>query len=332
MADLAEDVPSIEIYSIDEAFCDFTGIADPKALATHLRHKVWRNQRIPMGVSVAPTKTLSKLGQYATKKISRLQGVCVLAEPSQWQWLAARTPVSEVWGVGRRLTIKLEAMGVDTALDLANLNFSAARDVAGVTLERTVRELQGVACIDIELMPTNKQQIISSRSFGSKVTTLPPLLQAVSAHAERAAEKLRHQQSYAGRLSVSIQTGHFIKSPLLESHSVSIAGGTDDPRRLSFEAVDIARRLFRPGVAYAKAGVILLDIRPINCWQGDLLEPNSLQDNAELLMAIDKIKQRFGSRSIKLARQGSEALWAMKREMLSPNYLGDLSQAVTIKC
>jgi len=201
-----------------------------------------------------------------------------------------------------------------------------------VVLERTVRELQGVSCIDMEVVPADKQQIISSRSFGKKIETLEPLLQAVSAYATRASEKLRGQNSYAGRLSVWIESSHFGGLYTGDSQSVTLIGGTSDPRRLSSEAVEIVRRLFVHGVKYAKAGVALMDVRPVSCWQGSLFEPMECMSGKNVSPVMDEINQRFGRQSVKLARHTLSKGWEMKRERLSPNYLGDLSQAVRVSC
>jgi len=323
MATLAELVPNgIEVYSIDECFVDFSAVprGELKAFAAMLRDSIWQQQGIKMGVSMAPTKTLAKLGQCATKLFPQIAGVCVLEQPAQWQWLAARVDVSEVWGVGRKLTKKLKARGISTVADLSTLSGADARALQGITLVRTVRELQGEPCIDIDSQPEPKQSIISSRSFGQKQTSLEPLQEAVSHYAVRAGIKLRAQSSLCFRLSASIQTSVHDARPCADELSVSLPGGTADSRELSRAAVALVAKLYRPGYRYAKAGVILQDIRPEQFSQGDLLAPRS-ENAVRLMKVVDGVNQRFGSGAIKLARQGGANRFAMKRAMKSPSYL-----------
>jgi len=323
MATLAELVPNgIEVYSIDECFVDFSAVprAELKAYAAMLRDTIWQQQGIKMGVSIAPTKTLAKLGQCAAKQYPQLEGVCVLEQAHQWQWLGARVDVSEVWGIGRKLTRKLKARALSTAGDLAVMAQADARALQGITLVRTIRELQGEPCIDIDSQPQPKQTIISSRSFGQKQTSLQPLQEAVSHYAVRAGVKLRAQSSLCFHLSACLQTSTHDTKPYAGELSVSLPGGTADSRVLSRAAVTLVAKLYRPGYKYAKAGVALHDIRPEQLAQQDLLAPRS-ENSASLMKVMDGVNQRFGSGAIKLARQGGEGGFAMKRAMKSPSYL-----------
>ncbi len=323
MATLAELVPNgIEVYSIDECFVDFSAVprSELKAFAAMLRDTIWQQQGIKMGVSIAPTKTLAKLGQCAAKQFPQIEGVCVLEHPAQWHWLAVRVNAAEVWGIGRRLTKKLAARGLYTAADLSAMAKTDARALQGITLVRTIRELQGEPCIDIDCQPQPKQTIISSRSFGQKQTSLKPLQEAVSHYAVRAGVKLRAQSSLCFRLSAWIQTSAHGAKPYADELSVSLPGGTADSRELSRVAVALVVKLYRPGYRYAKAGVMLQDIRPEQFAQGDLLASRP-ENSVRLMKVMDGVNQRFGSGAIKLARQGGENGFAMKRAMKSPSYL-----------
>jgi len=314
----------IEVYSIDEAFIDMTGLSSDgiKSLSRQLRDAVWQHQRIPVGVSVAPTKTLAKLGQYATKKIPTINGVCVLERPHQWQWLAERVAVEEVWGVGRRLTSKLNAIGVRSAADLSRLSEREAKAMQGVTLVRTVQELNGVGCLDIETAPPPKQQIICSRSFGQKITNLDDLKEAVSFFSCRAAEKLRGQESYAYRLSIWVQTSRFDSEPINAESAIEIPGGSDDSRRLSQVAIDLLQGMYYPGARYAKAGVTLNDLRPQLGYQLDWLEADSVGGGSEVVMGVmDRVNKRFGRGALTLGRQVGRHNYAMQRALKSPSYL-----------
>ena len=323
MATLAELVPnSIEVYSIDECFVDFSAVprVELKAFAVMLRDTIWQQQGIKMGVSIAPSKTLAKLGQCAAKQYPQLEGVCVLEQAHQWQWLADRVDVGEVWGIGRKLMRKLKTRALSTAGDLSVMAQADARVLQGVTLVRTIRELQGEPCIDIDSQPQPKQTIISSRSFGQKQTDIKPLQEAVSHYAVRAGVKLRAQSSLCFRLSAWLQTSAHDTQPYADELSVSLPGGTADSRVLSRAAVALVATLYRPGCRYAKAGVALHDIRPERFTQCDLLAPRP-ENSARLMQVMDGVNQRFGLGAIKLARQGGENSFAMKRAMKSPSYL-----------
>ncbi len=323
MATLAELAPSnIEVYSIDECFVDFSAVprGELKAFAALLRDTIWQQQGIKMGVSIAPSKTLAKLGQCAVKEYSQLEGVCVLTQAHQWQWLAARVDVSDVWGIGRKLTAKLKTRGLATAADLSAMPQAEARTLQGITLVRTIAELQGEACIDIDCQPQSKQSIISSRSFGQKQTRLEPLQEAVSHYAVRAGAKLRAQSSLCFRLVVWIQTSAHDATPYADELAVSLPGGTADSRQLSRVAVALVAQLYRPGYKYAKAGVVLHDLRPERLAQLDLLAPRA-ENSVSLMKVMDGVNRRFGTGAVKLARQGGEHGFAMKRAMKSPSYL-----------
>ena len=332
MATLREHTPTVEVYSIDEGFCDLTGIAthDLKPLADKLRAAVWREQRIPMGVSIAPTKTLAKLGQYATKVYPQINGVAVLVEPQQWEWLARRVTVSEVWGVGGRLTIKLGVQDVNTAYELSQLNLETARKIGGVTLVRTVRELNGQHCIPFELVPPSKQSIVCSRSFGKKTNNIDALLEAVTAFAYRAAEKLRRQGSLAGHLTVRVVKGQSYGASSSVSLSTQLTGGTDDARFIAKASTGLTRELYRPDTTYMKAGVELFDVRPAECWSQDLWSPCSMNDKT--METLDKVNRKYGRNTIGLGRMIGSQDHAMRTEFLSPQYLTRWSDLPSLAC
>lgn len=331
IAELAPN-PNIEVYSVDECFIDFEGVvpAQLKPVAQQLRDAVWRTQRIEMGVSVAPTKTLAKLGQEATKALPQLNGVCVLEHPHQWQWLANRLAVSDVWGVGRQLTKKLNSVGVISAADLAALPRQQALELQGVTLARTVAELNGTPCIALEQVPPAKQQIICSRSFGQKLTALDDLKQAVTAFAERGGQKLRRQDSIAQGVTTFIQTGRHIDNPYNNQRAGTLYPATSDSRHLAQAALTALEAVYRKGYRYAKAGIILHGVEPadkrgqMDCFTDD--SPRS----ASLMNTLDAINHRYGQGMIALARQCGAGRFSMRRDMKSPSYLTRWSDIPTL--
>lgn len=206
--------PATEIYSIDESFLDITGIGQAEPFEDYgrrVRQRVKAVTGLTVGVGMGPTKTLAKSAQWASKEWPQFGGVLALTpgNPARTQKLLSRQPVEEVWGVGRRLSKKLNAMSIITALDLARSNPAFIRKNFSVVLERTVRELSGEPCIALEEAPPTKQQIVCSRSFGDRVTTIDGLRQAICRHAERAAEKLRQEGQYCRHISVFIKTSPF---------------------------------------------------------------------------------------------------------------------------
>ena len=173
------------------------------------------------------------------------------------------TPVGEVWGVGRRISKQLIDQGVATALDLARMEPAIARRGWSVIFERTVRELRGESCLDLEDIPPNKQEIACTRSFGRPVTELRDLIEAVSDFSSRAAEKLRRQNGVAGLVMVFIRTSPFRKTPQYSrSMVVPLRSPTSDTPALATAAAHALRMIYRPGFVYAKAGVMLLDLAP----------------------------------------------------------------------
>jgi DNA polymerase V len=188
MQTLTEMSPAIEIYSIDEAFIDLSGVASCMSLTDFgktVRNQVFKNTGLTIGIGASQTKTLAKLANYAAKRWPGTGGVVDLSDISRQRKLLERVPVEEVWGVGRRISKKLNAMGISTALDLANSSPWVIKKHFNVVLERTLRELRGEPCLALEEFASDKQQIMCSRSFGYRITEYADMRQAVCTYAER---------------------------------------------------------------------------------------------------------------------------------------------------
>jgi DNA polymerase V len=326
---LAEEAPISEIYSIDEAFLDVTGIPDIKNFAVHLNRRVYTEQRIRMMTGIAPTKVLAKLANRAAKAIPKLNGVAVLDSPEKWEWIAARLPVIDVWGIGKGLLRRLEAINVSTALDLVKLPQAQANQVGGIVLERIVSELNGTPCLLLETELKAKKEITSSRSFGEKVETLSDISSAISSFATRGTQKLRAQSSVAGCLSIWIQTSSHHAQYYANSAQWIFDPPIDDPRTISATAVTLAARIFKPGLRYSKAGISLSKIQPRNIQQSDLF--HQPERDPRVADTIDEINKRFGRDTVKPACQLNDG-WQMKRNFLSPNYLTQWSDIPIVKC
>ncbi|CQJ65241.1 translesion error-prone DNA polymerase V subunit UmuC [Yersinia enterocolitica] len=320
---------SMMIYSIDEAFLMIDGIEHCEPLASYgkrVRDTVFQQTGLLSGIGIGQTLTLAKLANHGAKKWPATGGVVDLSDRERQRKLMALLPVEDVWGIGRQLSIKLKTMGIETALQLADANLQLIKKTLGVVVERTVRELNGTPCISIDALPA-KQQIICSRSFGERITTLQDMRQAVCQYAERAAEKLRQERQYCRYISVFIRTSPYSNEPFYSNnanHRLMLA--TQDTRDIVAASMRALDHIWRDGYRYQKAGIILNDFcsRP---GQIDMFDEQPPRVNSEQLMnVIDRINKE-GIGKVWFAGQGIDKGWKMKREMLSPAYTtrwGDL--------
>ena len=278
---------------------------------------------IPVCVGIGPTKTLAKLANHVAKKHPRSKGVFNYNELTDEQKtkLLKQIPVEEVWGVGRKLTKKLAVHGVQTVHDLRHAHVPTLRSEFGVVMEKIQRELQEVPCIELQEIQPDKQQIISSRSFGSMVTELVILQDALSTFVANACAKLRTQKSHAAVIQVFLQTNRFRKD--LPQYNPNLAVPLPYPTNDSLEvnrcASYLCERMFKPGYQYKKAGIMLSEISPVTHLQGDLLAQDE-PTNERLMLALDCLNRRYGRGTVKVSTQGAFKDWEMRQERKSPNY------------
>lgn len=336
MRTLEEMAPRVEVYSIDEAFLDLTGIESALSLVEfgqQVRERIGHWIGITVCVGIAPTKTLAKLANHAAKKYPATQGVVDLTNPDRQRRLLALVPVDDVWGVGRRLSKRLNALGITTALDLANASPRAIRDQFSVVLERTVRELNGESCIELEEIPPTKKQIVCSRSFGEKVTQFELLREAVCEYATRATEKLRKEQQQAKVMTVFIRTSPFKDNEPQYSSSASgeLLIPSCDTRDFIELANHLLKRIWKDGFRYAKAGVMLSDFYDPGMFQPGLFDDVSTRSNSQQLMSVLDTINQSGAGKVFFAGQGTKKDWSMKREHLSPAYTTRWDQLPRVK-
>ena len=336
MRTLEEMAPRVEVYSIDEAFLDLTGIESVLSLVEfgqQVRERIGHWIGITVCVGIAPTKTLAKLANHAAKKYPATQGVVDLTNPDRQRRLLALVPVDDVWGVGRRLSKRLNALGITTALDLANASPRAIRDQFSVVLERTVRELNGESCIELEEIPPTKKQIVCSRSFGVKVTQFELLREAVCEYATRATEKLRKEQQQAKVMTVFIRTCPFKGNEPQYSNSTSdeLLIPSCDTRDFIELANHLLKRIWKDGFRYAKAGVMLSDFYDPGMFQPGLFDDVSTRSNSQQLMSVLDTINQSGAGKVFFAGQGTKKDWSMKREHLSPAYTTRWDQLPRVK-
>ena len=330
--------PRCEIYSIDEAFCDLAGVRNCRVLADfgrELKDAVYQNTGLAVGVGIAQTKTLAKLANHAAKKWQRQTGGVVdLSNLDRQRKLMAALPVDEVWGVGRRISKKLEAMGIKTVLDLADTDIRFIRKHFNVVLERTVRELRGEPCLELEEFAPVKQEIVCSRSFGERISDYDAMRQAICSYASRAAEKLRGEHQYCRFISTFVKTSPFaLNEPYYgNSASVKLITPTQDSRDIIAAATRSLDAIWKDGHRYQKAGVMLGDFFSQGIAQLNLFDDNAPRRGSEKLMEVlDHLNAKEGKGALYFAGQGIQQQWAMKREMLSPRYTTRYEDLLQVK-
>lgn len=328
-------VPAVEVYSIDEAFVDLAGITDFDGLGRQIRSQVLRCAGIPVGVGIAHTKTLAKLANHTAKRLqAQTGGVVNICDPTKRDWVLRNTDVSEVWGIGRRMKAHLDTMGIKSAMDLAKADPWALRKNFSVVIEKTARELAGTPCLELDDPDPPKQEICCSRMFGTRLTELAPIKEAVATYMMRASEKLRAQNSLCKKVRVSIRTGMFNPEEAKYANGVVIdmPYPTDDVRLLTRAAVDAVDRVYRPGFKYSKAEVLLMSLCQPGEYTDDLFAASQPTESTRVMAVLDQINERWGRGTLRAASVPSSPEWAMRREMMSQSYTTRLDQLWTINC
>ena len=331
MSVLSDFSPIQEIYSIDECFLDLNGF-DPSTLMAYgqkIRQAVKRNVGIPVCLGIGDSKTLAKLANHCAKKgLAGRDGVCdfgVLNE-EQRRTLFVGIPVNEVWGVGSRINERLHAMNIKTVGDLRRADQEYIRQQFSIVLERTVKELNGIACIELEEAGTPRQQIMVSRSFGSMVTGIEDMSESVANFTTRAAEKLRKDESVASSLCVYIRTNPFREDDPQYQRSMIVPLGqpSDDTMKLVNAALTGLKAIYRSGFRYKKSGVLLMGLQAKGSVQATLFDNPEMQVRSDNRMRVmDAINRKMGKGSVTVAATGTRQRWAMRRDKKSPNYTTD---------
>jgi DNA polymerase V len=328
-------VPALEVYSIDEAFADLTGIpGDLTAFGRNIRATIFKHTGIPVGVGIARTKTLAKLANHTAKRlIDQTGGVVDLCDQFKCDWTLRNTEVGEVWGVGKRMKAHLEVMGIKTAMDLAQADAWTLRQKFSVVIEKTARELAGAPCLELGEADPPKQEICCSRMFGTRLTDIEPIKEAVATYTQRAAEKLRAQNSLCKKIRVSIRTGMFNPEEAKYANGalVELPYPTNDVRLMTKAATEAVTRLFRPGFKYSKAEVLLLDLRQPGEYTDDLFAHSQPAVADKVMGVLDEINGRWGRGVLRLASVPAAPGWAMRRDLMSRSYTTKIDQLWTVK-
>ena len=336
MSTLEQLAPAVEVYSIDEAFLDLTGVEQAVSLTElglSIRQTIQDWIGMTVCVGIAPSKTLAKLANHAAKKWHKTAGVVDLTSKERQRKLMALLPVSEVWGVGGKLTKRLNELGIHTALQLADASPKMLRRQFSVVIERTVAELNGESCLVLEDVVANKKEIVSSRAFSERITELIQMQQAVSEYVHRASEKLRSQHCKAKQLTVFIRTSPFSdhnQDPFYSNSATGVlVSPEDDTRDFLHLASELLKKIWKDGYRYAKAGVMLADFYYEGIEQLQLFADTAnggvsestpaYRANPALMTVLDEINHS-GKAKVFFAAKGLQQDWAMKRQLLSPAY------------
>jgi DNA polymerase V len=341
MATLEAFTPCMEIYSIDEAFLDLTGVypcqSDPIAYGQRIKQAVFRATGIPVCVGMGPTKTLAKLANFAAKKWPKTHGVLDVSDPLRREKLMRIVPVNEVWGIGPQLSRKLDQLGIKTVWALACQPPAKIQQQFSVVVARTVMELNGIACLDLEEVAPNKQQIVCSRSFSRRLTHYHELSAALAEFTSRATEKLRQQQSVAGSVTIFIRTNGFAERE--PQYQRSASARLDQPSQDTRVILAVVNRLlsaiYQPGYGYYKCGVqisqIQSDTAPGQTQLFDFADTDLPTENRALMKTVDHINQRF-PKGIAMATARIDQTWKPKAERMSQRYTTDWLELVCVRC
>lgn len=327
--------PQIEEYSIDECFLDFTGFRqDLTDYSLLICKTVQQWTGIPISIGIAPTKTLAKLANRLAKK-----GYAANGQVLDWRTVTETESVlktialDELWGISGRTAAKLKALEIHNALDLSQADPKRLRLHLGVVMERIVCELQGISCIPLEAMPTPRKQILTSRSFGEKLTLFDDLRAAVSYFATRSAHKLRQQHLTTSALNVFVATSPFdTKNPYYSNSATMLF---NKPTHHTADLVQAAhlglKKIYKPGLYYQRAGVLLPELQPVGVVQKTLFdgEENTGQPG-QLMDTLDTINRRYGNNSICYASELLSTRWCMRQQFKSPSYTTQWTDLLTI--
>ena len=330
---LSSFASDIEIYSIDEAFLNLNGFENYE-LNTYC-HKIRKIIKkwvgIPVSIGVAPTKTLSKIANLLAKKKLNYNGVCILKNLIEIKNALKLIPIEDVWGIGRKLSLFLKKYNINSAYHFSQMDRGWIRKNMGVVGEKTYLELNGISCLDLDLLPSDKKSCCVSRSFSKPIEKLLDLEESISTYGSRVSEKIREEGLAAESLSVFVLTNHFKRREKQYSNSIKmhLPFPTNNSINIIKSALEGIRKIYRPGYRYKKTGVILYGLSKYNTTKGLLDYDREVSDS--IMNAVDKINNKYGSATLKVASEGLEKVWKMKRANVSPCYTTRFDDLIEVK-
>lgn len=326
--------PEQHIYSIDETFLSFNAceklIPDLSLYAQKIRRAVWKETRLPVCVGIGNTLTLAKVANHVAKKWSGYNGVCVLHDKQLKKQVFEQLVPSDVWGIGRKTHEKLKQHNIKSVLQLSEVNPNRLPVKFNVELQRTIRELNGEICKMWDGVRADKCQIFSTRSTGQRITDVESINQALAKHITIACHKARLQGSLCGTLMAFVANSPFDEIPCNHKLLIHFYPATNDTSLLLNALNKNIKQLYKPGIAYYKIGIGLLNLSSEKHQQYDLF--NSSNNNSSLMRVLDDVNKRYGRESMYFAAQGTNVTWSMRRELLTPQYTTKWLQIPNINC
>ena len=338
MATLEPLSAQMEVYSIDEAFLQLAKHLSSDSygqFGEKVQQRVKQHCGMPVSVGIAPTKTLSKLANYAAKKYKKTHGVVDLSEQHRQRKLMAITPVQSIWGIGYNLSRRLNLLNIYTALDLCDAPAKQLRKMSSVLLEKTICELRGINCLSLETQAPPKKEVLCSRSFGKKVTNIDEMSIALSSHVERAAKKLRQQQRLANAVSVFVRTNRYTQhdKQYRRSATTTIFSPSNDTGLINTLAQGLLQKIWRQGYAYQRIGVMLHGLVAAQNVQNDLFCPAQSERSQALMLVLDAVNQRYRHSLCYASTLTPEqhSGWLMRRHYLSSAYTTRWTDLLRVK-
>ncbi len=312
---LDQEVVNLQQYSVDEAFFVLPqeDVETSHRVMADVVKRIKQYVGIPVSVGFAPTRTLAKVANHIAKKDRRItDGVYWLVRPEAIDIILRRTPIEDVWGIGRRLSASLQARGIKTAADFVKLPPSLVRSQYSVTLERTQRELMGHDCQIANPVDIAHKTIMTSRTFGKIITDRDEIADAIVNFAERTARQLRNEGSVAGSIMTYVRGDRFREDLPFYSNScqLTLDTPTNDTMTIVRKALNAFYHIWREGFGYRKAGVMALDIEHGSGIQLNLFDPDDYGKLRRLMTSIDNINNMYGSRSVKLTPSLQRGEWS----------------------
>ncbi len=328
--------PEVEIYSIDEAFinlapnaADKLSFRDINEKGFEIKRKIYQWTGLPVSVGIAPNKTLAKIANRIAKK--RNAGVFDLTDEHLRDEILGEMKVGDVWGIGYNSARKLNALGIENALQLKNFDRRRARKMLSVIGARIVEELNGKVCLPLELVPPAKKSITCSRSFGQIVTSLAEMNEALDSYLIKASEKMRRKNLTARAVTVFLSTNHFSKMPQYSnSKTVQLANATNSTIEIRHWTKRILKEIYKDGFYYKKVGVILQGLQTESAETVRLYGEAEYEKEKRLCQAIDELSKRFGRNTVSFGMRRNEKNWTMKSERKSLRYTTLLQEVLRI--
>ena len=330
---LARFASDVEIYSIDEAFLGLNGFENYElnSYCGYIRRTIKQWVGIPVSIGVSSTKTLSKIANNLAKKNQEYYGVCILKSWFDINEALQLTPIEDVWGIGRRLSLFLQKYNIKSAYDFIQLDKGWVRKNMGVVGEKTFLELCGISCIELDIIPSDKKSCCVSRSFSKPIEKICDLEESISTYGTRVSEKIREEGLVAESMNVFVLTNYFNRKEKQYSNSVKLQlpYPTNNSIKIVKRALEGIRKIYRKGYRYKKAGIILYGLSRANQTKGLLDYDREISDS--VMNTMDKINERYGSSTIRLASEGIEKAWSMRRENVSPCYTTSFEDLVMVR-